>query len=119
MASIEHGELTGRAYLRTYQVPAHKTGGGEQSGMSSSRRAFCSNCGTMLWNKHPSWQERIYPFASVIDTTLPTPPEWTHIMLGSKASWVVVPEGTDHRHFKTYPDESIVEWHRRHDLLEE
>jgi len=64
----------------------------------------------------PKW---IYPFASATDSPLPTPPETVHIMLDFAAPWVDVPSGETHRHFPRYPDESILDWHRRHGLLEE
>lgn len=118
MASREGATIEGRRFLRSYQIPAHRTAGDKDEGMSPSRRYFCSRCGSALWNEHPSLPERLYPFASAIDSALPEPPAWTHIMLGSKASWVEVPEGEGHRHFEAYPDESIEEWHRRHGLLE-
>jgi hypothetical protein len=40
-----------------------------------------------LWLWDPTWPELVHPFASAIDTDLPVPPERTHLMLGSKASW--------------------------------
>lgn len=43
----------------------------------------------MLWAWDPRWPDLIHPFASAIDTELPVPPERTHLMLSSKASWVV------------------------------
>jgi len=82
-----------------------------------SQRNFCKHCGSMLWVWDREWQDLIHPFASAIDTPLPSAPARDHIMLGSKPSWVPVPDGPDDRHFRTYPDESLIEWHRRHDLL--
>jgi hypothetical protein len=58
----------------------------------------------------------IYPFAGAIDS--PLPPEIVHIMLDFKAAWVEVPAGAGHRHFRRYPDQSILEWHRRHGLYQ-
>ncbi len=57
--------------------------------------------------------ELIHPFASAIDTPLPIPPEHTHLMLGSKASWVEVEAHGKDRQFDVYSEESIAQWHER------
>ena len=74
---------------------------------------FCRHCGSALWAWDPRWPDLVHPAASAIDTDLPVPPERSHMMLGSKASWVPVTAGPDDRHFDEYPDESLAEWHRR------
>jgi hypothetical protein len=39
-------------------------------------------------------------------------------MLDSKPAWVPVPtEDSANRHFPEYPDEALVDWHRRHGLI--
>ncbi len=86
---------------------------------SSAERRFCSQCGSFLWLFDPRWPELVHPFASAIDTPLPTPPSHVHIMLGSKASWVEVPAGEGDACFNEYPSFSIVEWHREHGLLDD
>jgi hypothetical protein len=86
---------------------------------NQNRRYFCRHCGSPLWAADPRWPEWIYPFASSITTNLPRPPEIVHIMLDFAASWVEIPSGKGHRHFKRYPDESILAWHQRHGLYEE
>ena len=49
---------------------------------------------------------------------LPTPPERCHILLDSKPAWVPVPaENAANRHFPEYPDEALIDWHRRHGLI--
>lgn len=83
---------------------------------SQGKRYFCKHCGSPLWAADPRWEQWIYPFASAVKTELPVPPETVHIMLDFKASWVEVPEGQRHRHFNRYPDESILDWHKRHGL---
>ena len=83
---------------------------------NENKRYFCKHCGSPMWSADPRWAEWIYPFASNIDTALPKPPEILHIMLDFKAPWVTVPEGKGHRHFNRYPDESILDWHKRHGL---
>ena len=80
---------------------------------SPARRHFCRICGSALWAWDPRWPELIHPFASAIDTDLPVPPEHTHLMVGSKASWVELRHGENDKVFDGYPDESIAEWHRR------
>jgi len=93
---------------RTRQYRATR-GGGE--------RHFCPKCGSALWVWDRRWAEWIYPFASAIDTRLPTPKERQHILLGSKAAWVAVPKGKGERHFRAYPRQAIVDWHRARGLL--
>ena len=85
---------------------------------SPARRHFCCICGSALWVWDPRWPELIHPFASAIDTDLPVPAQHTHLMLGSKASWVELRQGDDDKLFEGYPDESIAEWHIRLGLEE-
>jgi len=80
---------------------------------SSARRNFCKKCGSALWVWDPEWPELVHPFASAIDTDLPLAPERTHLMLGSKASWVLVVTGPRDKKFDEYPKESIAAWHQR------
>jgi len=80
---------------------------------SSARRHFCKRCGSPLWLWDPGWPDLVHPHASAIDTDLPVPPERTHIMLGSKASWVEVEAKRRDRKFGEYPEESIADWHQR------
>lgn len=86
--------------------------------ISPGKRHFCLRCGSALWIFDPRWAEWIYPFASAIDTPLPTPPEIFHIMLDFAAPWVRVPQEKGHVPFPTYPKESIVDWHQRHGLYQ-
>jgi hypothetical protein len=55
----------------------------------------------------------VHPHASAIDSDLPVPPQRTHLMLASRASWVEPCVGPDDRQFEGYPDEGIADWHRR------
>src|SRR3990172_8718284 len=80
---------------------------------STARRNFCKKRGSALWLWDPQWPELVHPFASAIDTDLPVPPERTHLMPGSKASWVPVLAGPRDKKFDEYPEESIAEWHQR------
>ncbi len=93
----------------------HATIDGEAS---SGERRFCARCGAALWVWDPSWPELVHPFASAIDTPLPEPPERVHIMLDSRPDWVRI-ERTERDVFhRTYPPESLKDWHRRHGLLD-
>lgn len=86
---------------------------------SPAERRFCKSCGSALWVWDPRWPELVHPFASAIDTPLPTPPEHVHIMLASKPDWVQVDAADGDALFDEYPDEALADWHRRHGLLEE
>ncbi|HUG59971.1 MAG TPA: GFA family protein [Candidimonas sp.] len=80
---------------------------------STAERHFCKRCGSTLWLFSPEWPELIHPFASAIDTPLPVPPEHTHLLLDSKASWVELEAGPKDLFFDGYPEESIAQWHER------
>jgi len=103
--------VEGREAVRTYRARRED---GERSPLE---RHFCGTCGSMLWAWDPRWPELIHPFASAIDSELPAAPERTHLMLGSRASWVpVMLEPRDLR-FDAYPEESIAQWHERLGLV--
>lgn len=102
--------VEGEEHVRIYHVE-------EPGGQSPLGRRFCAHCATMLWAWDSRWPELIHPFASAIDTPLPTPPEKVHLMLGSKASWVVPDVGPGDRCFEAYPKESIADWHARRGLV--
>ncbi len=102
-------EVEGEENLSVYRVAAAD----QEDGMRQGRRHFCKICGSALWVHDPRWPELVHPFASAIDTTLPVPPETVHIMVASKADWVMAEDGPDHHHYDEYPDESLADWHRR------
>jgi hypothetical protein len=81
---------------------------------STGERNFCRRCGSALWLFDPSWPELVHPHASAIDSQLPAPPERTHIMLSSKASWVEPAIRDGDETFDEYPSESLADWHKRH-----
>ncbi len=83
---------------------------------SSGERRFCTKCGAALWLYDPSWPELVHPFASAIDTDLPTAPERVHLMLKYKASWVEPDVHDGDASFDLYPEESIEGWHRKRNL---
>ena len=100
-------KVKGEENLSIYQADL---GDGE---ISPGRRNFCRVCGSALWLWDPRWPELLHPFASAIDSELPTPPERTHLMISSKASWTPVHTEADDKSFDHYPSESIADWHRR------
>lgn len=108
--------VEGEEHLNVYNAVIAS---GESEERSPAERNFCRHCGSALFVRDPRWPQWVYPFASAIDSALPRPPERVHIMLGSKASWVEVPEGEHEHHFEAYPELSIEEWHRRHGLFED
>lgn len=101
--------VTGREHLGIYQAVID----GKQS---PGKRHFCKHCASALWLHDPRWPELLHPFASAIDSELPKPPERTHLMLGSKANWVERAGDAQDKCFAEYPDESIAQWHQRHNL---
>ncbi len=115
-ARFETLQVEGEKNIRTYRARLN-TSKSNQSKQSLAERKFCENCGSALWLWDPRWPELMHPHASIIDTDLPTPPERTHLMLASKASWVqpCIREGD--KTFDEYPDESIAEWHERLKLV--
>ncbi len=105
-------QIEGREHLGVYRarMPDDENG---NSQVSDGQRHFCKHCGSALWLWDPNWPDLVHPHASAIDTELPRPPESTHLMLGSKASWVEPQIGPDDRCFAEYPDESLAQWHDR------
>lgn len=107
-------KVKGRENITLYHARIRED---HQVRVSSAERHFCKHCGSGLWLFSPEWPELIHPFASAIDTPLPTPPEYTHMLLDSKASWVEIKAGPADLHFEGYPKESIAAWHERLGLL--
>ena len=105
-------DVTGKEHIKEYRHGSNHRGAYEADGLGFSRRSFCSNCATALWNWNPNHAESFYPFASAIDTPLPVPPAHKHIMLAYKAPWVEVPEGENESHYDDYPDGGIEQWHK-------
>ena len=111
---FESLEVEGEEQIRLYR--ARVDGGGDDP-LSPLERRFCGVCGSALWCWDPRWPELVHPFASAIDTKLPVPPERTHLMLASKASWVVPATGPEDQTFPEYPEEAIAAWHERLGLV--
>jgi hypothetical protein len=104
--------VEGAEHLRVYHAKIADPDTGEVT-VSTGERNFCGECGSALWLYDPSWPELVHPHASAIDTSLPVPPERTHLMLGSKAPWVEPCLGAKDRTHEGYPEESLADWHRR------
>ena len=103
----EAGSLKVKGRTKVYRAAK---GGGE--------RHFCPKCGSALWVWDKRWSEWVYPFASAIDTPLPVPKQHQYIFLGSKANWAEVPKARKgDKHFRQYPNEAIIDWHRKRGLL--
>lgn len=111
-AVFESLRVKGKENLRVYQAMIEDPQTGKTS-KSSAERSFCGFCGSALWVWDPRWPELLHPFASAIDSELPTAPTHNHILLDSKASWVPIDKSSDDKCFDGYPDESLAEWHER------
>lgn len=110
--------VDGKKHISIYQAHIKDPDTGEVH-ESPGRRHFCKKCGSALWLWDPRWPELVHPFASAIDTELPVPPERTHMMLGSKATWVPVHADPADQLFDVYPNESLAQWHQRLALEEQ
>ena len=82
--------------------------------LSTAERNFCTRCSTALWLFSPEWPDLVHPFASAVDTDLPTPPSSVHMMLRFKPGWVEPRVGPHDEVFDLYPGESLEDWHRSH-----
>ncbi len=108
-------EIEGEENISVYHARLTDPATGEVRESPGERR-FCKLCGSALWVWGPHWPDLVHPFASAIDSELPTPPERTHLLLDSKASWVPLHTDPKDKSFERYPDESIAAWHQRLDL---
>jgi hypothetical protein len=110
-------KIEGRDNLRVYQAMIQEPGDPVPH-QSPGMRHFCSLCGSPLWMWDPRWPELVHPLASSIDTPLPVPPERMHNSLESKPSWVPVHADPQDGLFQKFSEESIADWHERHDLVD-
>lgn len=104
--------VEGAEHIRVYHARLVDAQTGKTRDSRGERR-FCGHCGSALWVFDPEWPDLVHPFASAIDAELPVPPERTHLLLDSKASWVPVHADPQDKQFPRYPDESIAAWHQR------
>ena len=109
-------EVEGAENISVYHAKLYDRGGPEEVPASEAERNFCRLCGSALWLFSPSHPDLVHPHASAVDTPLPKPPERARIMLDSAAPWAEIPSGENERHFPTFPEESLEEWHRSHGL---
>lgn len=110
--------VTGQEHVKVFRAPVKKTDGrGKEP--SPLERHFCAECGSHLWCWDPRWPDLCHPYASALDTPLEPPPSSAHIMLASKASWVVPEVGEDDDTFDEYPDYSLAEWHEDQGIEDE
>lgn len=79
-----------------------------------SLRYFCKECGSYLYFYDPRKKDKVYPFASAIDTPLPKvePSEVQHIMYEDRCNWA--PEARSNHIIKKGSVISNVEWHKKH-----
>lgn len=102
-------KVEGKEHVRVFRAMVEQDGKRVQS---KHERHFCKQCGSHLWAQHPDWPKLVHPVAGAIDTELPVPPSTTHMMAGSKASFVVVELKAGDALFAEYPDKSLAEWHK-------
>lgn len=101
--------VTGDEHISIYQAQDDRV----PDGISPLKRHFCKHCGSGLWCYDARWPDLVHPFASAIDTPLPTPPETVHLMLSYKAPWCQTNAAPGDKSFPEYPDESLAAWHER------
>lgn len=106
--------VEGGHHVRVYRAEIADASGHCET--STGERNFCSACATTLWLYDPTWPDLIHPFASAIDTPLPTPSSRVHLMLRDKPEWVEPLFGPDDERFDEYPELSIADWHKRHGM---
>jgi hypothetical protein len=109
MGVAETLEVRGRRAIRVWHAEI-------DGALGSASRHFCRHCGAPLWVSDQSWPDLIHPFASAIDTPLPTPPATVHLLLRDKASWVEPQIGPADERYDGYPELSIEDWHKRRNL---
>ena len=110
MAEATSLEVEGEEHITVYRSANNDRESYEADGLGSSRRHFCARCGSALWVHNPSWPDLIHPFASAIDSALPSPPERLAIMTEHAAPWAEIPDGATR--FERYPDGGIEDWHK-------
>jgi len=104
--------VTGKKALKSYHAVIRNPG--KRAEKSSGTRWFCGACGTHLYALDDRWPDGVWPNAGAIDTPLPVPPQYVHLMLRFKPKWVQV-SGRGPR-FQVFPKLGIADWHERHGL---
>ena len=115
MGIAETLKIKGKQFISVYRArltPKKKS----KSKISTGQRHFCKKCASYLWIYDPSWPDLFHPFASAIDSPLPTPPQTIHMMLDFASNWCDIPNGKQDVHYKRYAPLSIEAWHRKYKL---
>jgi len=115
-------KVQGKEFVKVYraklsQIVGHQEKSKDPEALSTHQRHFCQECGSSLWAFNEKWSDWVYPFASCIDTPLPTVPvaDQKHIMCEFKAPWITVPEGVPEKaRYAQYPNTGIAAWHKEH-----
>lgn len=102
--------LSGKEYIKEYRAYTDK----KNNILGESLRYFCKECGSYLYFYDPRKKDKVYPFASAIDTPLPKvePSEVEHFMYEDRCNWV--PEARSNHIIKNGSAISHVEWHKKH-----
>jgi hypothetical protein len=107
-------QVEGEENTAVYRAMIERDG---QRQPSRHQRIFCKLCGSHLWAYNDRWPDHLHPVASAIDTDLPVPPESSHMMVGSKASWVQIVGPESEPRFEEYPNTSLADWHKKRGLV--
>lgn len=112
--------LQGEEFVKVYQAKMAQTEGGanekSETKLSNHKRHFCSECASCLWAYDDRYPDQIHPFASAIDTPLPKPDDYCHIMTDFKLNHVEIPQGSNIQRHARYPTLGIAEWHKQHGI---
>ena len=101
-------EVEGKEHTKVYRAMIERDG---KRVPSRHERHFCGECGSHLWAFNAQWPDLLHPVAGAIDTELPTPPDYVHMMTASRPSWVEI-EGKDgDARYERYPESSLADWH--------
>lgn len=112
---------TGAEFLKIYQAKLcdteqEKNETTTSTTLSNHKRYFCTECASYLWAYDDRFAQWVYPFASAIDTPLPKPNEYVHLMTDFKLNHVEIPTGPNIQSYPRYPVGSIENWHKQRGL---
>lgn len=110
-------KIEGADNIKTYQSVLGKDEHTGQEILSTHERKFCQHCASCLYAFDARWPEFVYPFLSCIDTPLKPCPEkdLVHIFCDFRKPYNPIPENLGTK-FNEYPNKSIVQWHKEHNL---
>ncbi|WVO12514.1 hypothetical protein L204_100114 [Cryptococcus depauperatus] len=108
--------ISGKDKIKVYIAPLEFDENDKPTKMGTSKRSFCTECSSMLWNYHDEWPNWIYPFASTIDKPNPLPsiPDTTNLISIKRDSCPDhVPVPADAKVYSNYGSgKGIEEWHK-------